>query len=48
MEEDMPEEIEAMNKMWLMDKVASMERERQEKKRGSKKWRPDARSKKTC
>ena len=27
LEDDTPEEIEAMNKMWLMDKVTSLERE---------------------
>ena len=33
LEEDTPEEIEKMNKMWLMDKVASLERENEEMKK---------------
>ena len=33
LEEDTPEEIEAMNKMWLMDKVTSLERENEEMKK---------------
>ena len=37
LEEDTPEEIEAMNKMWLIDKVASLERENEEIKKAPKK-----------
>ena len=33
LEEDTPEEIEVMNKMWLMDKVASLEMENEEMKK---------------
>ena len=32
LEEDTPEEIEAMHKMWPMDKVTSLERENEMKK----------------
>ena len=33
LEEDTPEEIEAMHKMWLIDKVTSRERENEEMKK---------------
>ena len=34
LEEDTPEEIETQNKMWLMEQVTSLEREKEEMKRG--------------
>ena len=47
-EEDTPEEIAAMNKMWLMDKVTSMERENEEMKKKLQEMATRSSSKKTC
>ena len=47
LEEDTPEEIEAMNKRWLKDRVTSPAEKTKTRRRGSKKCLPETNSKKT-